>query len=948
MSSIEEFVEYAAKLKGNEKSEAQVFLEHLFQAFGHKSLAEIGGILEDRVKKKEGKGKKFADLVWPGKVLIEMKSRGQRLERHYRQVFDYWCQIVPHRPRWVILCNFDEFWIYDFDIQVDEPLDKVLLVDLPHRLSSFSFLKPTCEEPVFGLNRVEVTKASADLIARVFNSMVARDIPREQAQRFILQSVVCLFSEDLNLLPEDFFSRLIDECMNSRNPSTESFEKFGGLFRQMNDPKAATGGRFKGVRYFNGGLFSVVDPVELTKDELTDLFAAAKQNWTQVNPAIFGTLFQHSMGKEAQHAFGAHYTSEADIMKVVNPTIVRPWRDRLENTKTRKDLIALWDELRSYRVLDPACGSGNFLYVAFRELKRIETELIVKMRTNFPSMQQFTQGYLSAKQFYGFDVLPFAVELTKVTLLLAKELGIVEANKAIDANDGISWLDLDPALPLDNLDDNIKNEDALFNEWPKVDAIIGNPPYLDARKFTIEHGRKYVNQVRRKYKVVPGRADMCVYWFRRSHDELGENGRAGLVGTNSIRQNYSREGGLDYIVNNGGTIYEAVSSQVWSGDAVVHVSIVNWKKGKEPGDKLLYTQLGDSVSSPWKVEKLENIPATLSSDTDVTSAKELEACIRPKCCYEGQQPGSKGFIIDKDTLIRIKEKDKTASEVVFPYMGGEDLLIRSYISKSRYIIDFGEMDMFSAMKHREAFKIVEECVLPQWKIDAEKESIESEKNTGEHQNRLKNWWILKRRRSELLEKISSLPRFIACSATTKRQIFEFISSSYRPSNSMKIFPFCDDYSFGIIQSTAFWLWITAKGSSLKRDSRFTPEVSVKTFPWPQKPVEEAIALVAKNAVKLRYIRNEVMQKNDWGLRKLYEASEKIGSNPLNEAQKELDMSVMASYRMNTGEDILSFLLQLNLDCAEREASGEVIMGPGLPSWINDKNSYVTEDCVRLL
>jgi hypothetical protein len=946
MSSIEEFVEYAAKLKGNEKSEAQVFLEHLFQAFGHKSLAEIGGILEDRVKKKEGKGKNFADLVWPGKVLIEMKSRGQRLERHYRQVFDYWCQIVPHRPHWVILCNFDEFWIYDFDIQVDEPLDKVLLVDLPHRLSSFSFLKPTCEEPVFGLNRVDVTKASADLIARVFNSMVARDIPREQAQRFILQSVVSLFSEDLNLLPENFFSRLIDECLNSRNPSTESFEKFGGLFRQMNDPKAATGGRFKGVRYFNGGLFSVVDPVELTKEELTDLFAAAKQKWTQVNPAIFGTIFQHSMGKEAQHAFGAHYTSEADIMKVVSPIIVRPWRERLENAKTRKDLIALWDELRSYRVLDPACGSGNFLYVAFRELKRIETDLIVKMRTNFPSMQQFTQGYLSAKQFYGFDVLPFAVELTKVTLLLAKELGIVEANKAIDANDGIAWLDLDPALPLDNLDDNIKQTDALFVEWPKANAIIGNPPYLGSRYLAKEHGYEYANKVYERFPDVPKMADYCTHWFRLAHNNLEKDGRAGLVGTNTIRQNESREASLDYITNNGGTITEAISTQVWSGDAAVHVSIVNWIKGEFAEKKVLYTQLGNRVDSPWKKEEVDEILSSLESAIDTSTAKDLVTNQTPKVVFQGQNPVNKGFFLSKKEAEEWLKQDPSLRQILFPYMIGRDMLEKS--GPARWIIDFGKMDQLSAMKYGKAFERLKEKVMPVVLEKAKKEKIATGKENTRWTRMAQKWWQFRDWQPGTMAAIATVPRYIAVSRVTKRPVLEFVENKIHPDTALVIFPFDDNYSFGILQSGIHAAWFQSRCSSMKREPRYTSETVFDTFPWPQKPSEKSLKAVAEAAAKLRDVRNSAMKNNAWSLSRLYDALDVPGKNALRDAHAELDKVVRRIYGMNENVDVLAFLLKLNLECAEKEKNGEAITGPGLPSSITDKSSYVTEDCVKLL
>ena len=189
---------------------------------------------------------------------------------------------------------------------------------------------------------------------------------------------------------------------------------------------------------------------------------------------------------------------------------------------------------------------------------------------------------------------PVAVEVAKVTMMLGKELAASEWNKRISSMMAMFGLSLDEGLPLDRLEGNVISDDALFCDWPAFDVIIGNPPYQSKNKMQQEMERDYIDQVRRRYPKVPGRADYCVYWFRRAHDEMKPGQRAGLVGTNTIRQNYSREGGLDYIVNNGGTISEAVSTQVWSGDAAVHVSIVNWLKGEEKGKKRLAFQRGDS------------------------------------------------------------------------------------------------------------------------------------------------------------------------------------------------------------------------------------------------------------------------------------------------------------------------------------------------------------------
>ncbi|HWX16426.1 MAG TPA: DNA methyltransferase [Chthoniobacterales bacterium] len=618
-SNLAGFVSFAQTLEGDEKSEAQTFLDRFFHALGHEGVIEAGATFEFRVAKKPGSpqlelitgngatprlkgGKKFADLLWPDRVLIEMKSRGEKLEKYYDQAFDYWSHIVPHRPPFVILCNFDEFWIYDFNTQLFDPVDRVALPELPENIASFNFLLPVWQKPIFGNNRVEVTRKAADQMATVFREIVARGEDRQRAQRFILQLLVSMVAEDIGLLPREIVTDLLYECAEK---GASSYDLIGSLFRQMATREKARGGRFESVDYFNGGLFEVVDPIELKRPESYQLHDAARYNdWSKVRPEIFGTLFQDSMDKKERHAYGGHFTSEFDIRKVVGPTIVRPWRERIDAAgKNVGDLRRALVDLRKFRVLDPACGSGNFLFIAYREMKRLERDILLRLRE--VSKREPLESAISLHQFFGIDIIPFAVELAKVTLMLAKELEVIEAQKLAQTD---QLLIEEKPLPLDNLDKNIICADALFIEWPKADVVIGNPPFVAKNKMVPELGENYVRKVRAAYPGVPGRADFCVYWFRKTHDYLQPQQRAGLVGTNTVRQNYSRIGGLDYIVATEGTITEAVSTEVWSGDAVVHVSIVNWLKGEEAGPKKLFVQKGDS-GSPQVLSQTVSISA---------------------------------------------------------------------------------------------------------------------------------------------------------------------------------------------------------------------------------------------------------------------------------------------------------------------------------------------------
>lgn len=951
---LRKFVAYVKTLKGDEKGEAQLFCERLFVAFGWPGLKEAGASLELRIPIKTAGGKKttkFADLVWPRKLLLEMKSRGASLEQHHRQAFEYWQYCTPH-PRYVVLCNFDEFWVYDFDLQLYEPVDRIPLGDLPDRYLALNFLFPGDNKAQFGNDRVAVTREAADNVAGVFKSLKDRGVDRNQAQRFVLQCVLSLFSQSIGLLPKGFFSQLVQECRDGES----SFDLLGGLFRWMNSSTHAKGGRFQQVQYFNGGLFSVVEPVDLNTGELDLLAHAGKENWAKVQPAIFGTLFQGSMDEERRHALGAHFTSEADIQKIVLPTIVRPWRERILESRTMEELLALRAELERFQVLDPACGSGNFLYVAYRELVRLEMMLVNRLRTEFPSAlsgrrQVSAAAFVSVKQFHGIDLDPFAVELAKVTLLLAKKLAYDEVRASLNVDQ--LGLEMEAPLPLDNLDKHIVCADALFCKWPKVDAIVGNPPYQSKNKMQAEFGPLYLQQVRKRYADVSGLADYCVYWFRRAHDELPPNGRAGLVGTNTIRQNNSRKGGLDYIAQTG-TITEAVSTQVWSGEAAVHVSVVNWIKGEHAGEKWLSWQEGDHRDSPWRTVEVENIGAALSPNIDVTAATRLHVCTDSGACYQGQTHGNEGFLLAPDDARRMMLQSKKNREVLFPFMIGNDLLTRSDGSPSRYVIDFQGKDRFEAEAYREPFAHVKATVLADRQAAAK---AEEERNAEvlaanpkarvnhHHRNFLKQWWILSWPRPELIARLAEIPRYIVCVRVTKRPIFEFLSSSIRPNDAVQVFPLSDDYSFGILQSVVHWEWFVERCSTLKRDFRYTSDTVFDSFPWPQSPTLAQVKKVARAAVDLREVRQHLIDKHGLSRRELYRTLDEAGESPLRDAHDALDGAVRSAYGMRASDNALAVLLELNLQLAQREQRAESVVGPGLPPGARGKDDFVTKDCV---
>ncbi|BBD55169.1 DNA modification methyltransferase related protein [Planktothrix agardhii NIES-204] len=885
--SLQKFIDFCKEhITGQEKKEAQTFLDRFFKAFGYEGALEAGAKYEEAIKKGSQKGKTgFADLIWKPKVLIEMKQRGEDLNKHYAQAFAYWQRLVPNRPSYVILCNFDEFWIFDFDNQLDEPVDKVALINLVERASAFAFMESGNRTPVFRNNQVEITEIAARRMGELFTILQQRLSKQADseliAQRFILQCVLAMFAQDRGLLPQDLFIACVQDCLQNK---LSSYDIIGGLFREMNQTGITPAGRYKGVDYFNGGLFSTIYPIDLTEKELEFLDVAARQDWSKVRPAIFGNIFEGSVNKKDRHSYGIHYTSESDIMNIVRPTISQYWEERIEGANTLKQLYQLQLDLLNYKVLDPACGSGNFLYIAYQELKRIEQLLIDKiMSKKTTNIDQLQISFVTPHQFYGMDLNPFAVELARVTLMIARKVAIDKFNLT------------EAALPLDTLDDNIVCKDALFSDWIKADAIIGNPPFLGGKHIRLNLGDDYVDHLFEKY---PKDVDFCSYWFRLAHDNIDNNGRVGLVATNSISQGKSRKVSLDYINENNGYIHEAISTQEWSGEAAVHVSIVNWCKIK-PDTYFLDHKPVNFINS------------SLTCLTDVTQAKTLKANLNH--CFQGVIPNGKGFIVTEKEVQEWLEKDIKNKDVLKLFSMGTNLAKFPHGKPDRWIIDFDNMSLEEASDYE----------LPLVRL---KQTIPEER-TNNRNNKLKEyWWQYEGKRLTMRKAIKDLSYYFSLPRLSKWAIFIPAEINWLPGDLNIIIASEDFYILGILTSNIHRIWVKAQSSTLKGDTRYTHKTCFETFPFPQTPTKKIVEKIRETMIKLHEYRTEQMEKKQWGITQLYNNFFTESSSQLYKLHQQLDKLAMEAYEFNPDDDLLEKLLKLNLELAEKEERGEKIVG----------------------
>jgi hypothetical protein len=679
-------------------------------------------------------------------------------------------------------------------------------------------------------------------------------------RRFLLQTVWCLFAEGLGMLPHEPFSQILLALRS--DPKRTSAAELGHLFAVLNlksDQQGARGGLYAGAPYVNGGLFADPARVHLEPAELELLAGVAAFEWRDVDPTIFGALMEDCLGRARRWELGAHYTFEADIMRIVRPSIVAPWAERIASSNSVAAAKETLEDLCQLRVLDPACGCGNFLYVAYREIRSLEQTAKQRIRELALGAGVAPPADLPSfpiSNIHGIEVDEFAALIARLTLwmghkLVTDQFGLVE-----------------PVLPLVDLS-GIRVGDSLVMEWPEVDVIIGNPPFHGAQHLRAALGSDYLEWLKTTFGC--GVKDLCVYWFRKAADQLRAGGRAGLVGTNSISQNRAREASLDYVVAHGGVITSAVSTEAWPGDANVHVSIVNWVKDPlaEPPEFMLDDRKVSGISTSLRERDDSPRPSALRSNAGRA--------------FQGPIPVGEGFVITEAEARSVLADARVRYEtVVRPYLIGDDIANEPGQRPSRWVIDFATMSLESAKRFPRALDIVEERVRP-----------EREKNNDPRFKR--DWWLFGRPRGEMRDAVAPLGRYLAGTATGKRLLLCWCQPAWCPSNATNVFAFEDDFTFGLLSSSTHLAWARRWSSTLEDRLRYTPTTVFAPFPWPY-PVEGTQrASVGTVARELAELRTRVSADGGIGLTQLYNTLDAGGYRELADLHTRLDEAVVACY-----------------------------------------------------
>jgi len=660
-----------------------------------------------------------------------------------------------------------------------------------------------------------ITGEAAGKFAELAEAMRNRGTDGQQTAHFLVQCLFCMFAEDEGLLPGEVFTSILENC--AHDPA-KAARRITTLFAAMARPDGEYGDH--DIPWFNGGLFATIAIPALTASDLQSLQRASQMDWRAIDPTIFGTLFERSLDPAARAPLGAHYTDTATIRKLITPLITEPLLAQWEQagkiiakgagkgpkTKARKDGDAAWQEftakLQSFRVLDPACGSGNFLYLALEALRDVERRVFREAR-ELAGYQADLWLQTGPHNILGIEINEYAAELARTTVWIG-DLQWRRRNGRPTNNRPI-------LSPLDGIEhrDALLDPDGGEAAWPPADVIVGNPPFLGGSMMRPALKDQYVEVLRRCYNGrVPGGADLVTYWFEkaRAQIESGKAERAGLVATNSIRGGANRKV-LERIAAST-RIFNAWSDEEWVNEgAAVRVSLVCFGKGQ--GATL------DGLP-------IDEINADLTGDTgiDVTKARPLEE--NRGASFQGSQkigPFDISGELARSWLSLPNPNGRPNNDVLRVSWNGLDLTRRP---RNWWIIDFG-----TRMTEQDA-------ALYETPFDYVKSHVKPVRNGNNREAYRRYWWRHGEPRIAMRAAISKFSRYIATPEVSKHRIFVWLDNSILPDKKLIVIARQDDATFGILHSRFHEIWALnlCTWHGVGNDPRYTPTTTFETFPFP--------------------------------------------------------------------------------------------------------------------
>ena len=869
--TIPEFIAKWRRAELKERSAAQEHFIDLCNALDHPTPATADPTGEsfcfEKGAAKHGGGDGFADVWKRGFFGWEYKGRHKNLEAAYDQLLRY--RDALENPPLLVLCDLDKIIVHTNFTGTVSDTHEIPLEELgkPRNIEIIRAVFHDAETLRPGRTSTAVTQDAARHFAEIADAMRKRGLDPAAVAHFLDRIVFCLFAEDTGLLPDMIFTKLVEKAAG--DPA-----RFGNMLEQLFETMA-TGGDFgiATIRHFNGNLFDDRTVLELTTEEVELIATAANLDWSAVDPSIFGTLFERGLDPAKRSQLGAHFTSKEDIELVVDAVVMaalrREWDEARETIEVllttgkkkrpanppKKPLSAAAERkargeagsilhhfltrLQHVRILDPACGSGNFLYVALLRIKDLEKEAILYGSDN--GLGAFLP-LVGPWQLYGIEINTYAHDLAQMTVWIGW-LQWIRAN-------GFGF----PADPiLRPLTDNIRLMDAILAvgkngeptepEWPKVDFIIGNPPFLGGNRVRKELGDIYIEQLFVLYDGrVPAFADLCCYWFERAREHIAADKckSAGLLATQGIRGGANRE--VLKRIKNSGDIFWAESDRPWILDgANVHVSMVGFDSGEEKTHTL-------------DAEAVPAINSNLTASADITTAIPLKG--NTHLCFMG--PSAKApFDIEEKMAIELcaaggNPNGKPNSDILRPVGSAVDI---ARGSRHKWTIDFGLMNFDEASQYEAPFEFVKETVLPV-----------REKRRDDYRGM---WWQYARPRPELRTALGGLQRFIATPGVSKHRLFAWFPIHVLCNQGTLVFASSDDLLFGILHSRFHEVWALRMGTRLETRPRYTPTTCFETFPFPSGVLDAKgdlsgqLAAIAAAARELNELRENWLNPPEW-------------------------------------------------------------------------------------